>query len=402
MKKLLVVLLTVVLVFSFVTMTYAAKTTWSGGGGDFWFFDQIQSGAAGVSSYGTYFCLDAIGVQVTGDNDTYAKAWVNVDSFRTLGWAGMAAWGGTNVPWACFAVGINKIGGSGLSLAYNTKDDGYGMGINIGQAIMTDSFLDYHTDTSFQTNNWLNCLYLNYTQGNFTLKSQYFAPIMMFNPSWAPYGPATNGGVLVPPGTNPSPDGLSNNLDPCTFMGSWGADFIYKLDNGQQVYLGYMNQQYNTGDNQAAMVDLGGNLKFGDVGLTLDIWDNFSKNHDLIEYGDDQSDVSIVDGNQSLVFQGDVSMKFGDLPFDGILMYASPANTALNSTLGVGLKLGLTNKLGVGVKYFSQQGGLDNGSAYNVNLTYNVGVLDLVLGDWDYGAQSNEKCVYFGVHANLW
>ena len=228
------------------------------------------------------------------------------------------------------------------------------------------------------------------------MKSQYFAPIMMFNPSWGS-GTATNGGVLVPPGTNSFAE-----LDPCKFMGSWGLDLIYKLDGGQQVYLGYMNQAYPQNDTNAYMFDLGANLKFGDVGLNLDVYDNGSKNYDCIEYGDDESDVNIVDGVQSVVFQGDVSMKFGDLPFDGILFYAAPANTALNSTIGIGAKLGLTKKLGVGVKYFSQTGALDNGSAYNVNFTYNIGALDLVLGDWDYGTQSTEKCVYFGVHANLW
>ena len=195
MKKLLVVLLTVVLVFSFVSLTYAAKTTWTGGGGDLWFFDQIQNGSAGESSYGSYMCLDAIGVQVTGDNDTYAKGWVNIDSWRTQGWESASAWGGSQlggpatgtfgtgtndniatagVPWMCFAFGINKIGGSGLSLAYSTKDDGYGNDMNIGQASMTDTFLDYHSDTSFQTNNWLNCLYLDYTQGNFTFEVPIF------------------------------------------------------------------------------------------------------------------------------------------------------------------------------------------------------------------------------------
>lgn len=372
MKKLFVVLLTVVLVLSLASMTFAAKTTWSGGGGDLFIMALSSNSSSHAMSLGSYMCLDAIGIQVTGDNDTYAKAWVNVDTWRTnSGWVGASAWGGSpsttgpaGHPAMYYAIGINKVGGTGLSLAFNTKDDGYGMGINIGQAALTDSFSDFHTDTHLNTNTWNDCLYADFTSGNFTVKAQ----------------------AVETPGAE----------------GVWGADFIYNLDGGQKVYLGYVSNTVS-GVTDATMIDVGASLKFGDIGLNVDYW---MDKYQIMGWGNDGTDGPggapwFSTSGPGNTLQANVSMKLGDMPFDATLFYSMPDNTALNSTIGVGANVGITDKAKVSVAMFSNSGNIYGGqsSAYNVNLQYNVGAWSLVVGTMN---PANTSMFYVGAHAGLW
>lgn len=226
MKKLLVVLLTVVMILSLAAIASAEVSTWIGG--DFYF--RYHSVDKAWEQGRNNFFVGGITALAKKDN-TWAKLWINTDIWTSL--TGLP-WDSTAPGWGSsmkYAVGVDKIGGI-ASVSFSTKDQDL---CNIGQAPLADTFDDFKTDPVFNTYDCSNEMAVVVDTDAFTFKAE----------------------SVVAAVTDPTKSG-----------NTYAVNGIFKFEGGK-AYLAYKG---NIGGVDSTLIDAGCELKLGEMNLKADAW----------------------------------------------------------------------------------------------------------------------------------
>jgi hypothetical protein len=327
MKRVCVMVLTIGLVISMVTAALAVEYSYSMGG-RFYSYASTIEGDKGFNPSPGVDCWDTILGATVREGNTWASIKFIADSWNQK---------------IYHSFGIDNIGGSPLSIGFDSHDTGTA---NLGQQFIGDLFNDFKADPYFNTCDMAGSVFSKYITDSFEVRAE----AQVYDGD----GDTDN---------RVDYDSLGNPIAD-QFREAYALGIIFKPEWGK-VYFG---GKHISGRDDSLII-LGAEFNISNIGIKLDYWDDQSG---LSNQGQFSKAFWNYGGHQT--FQGTVSIN----KFTGQLMYSKPVE-ALDDVVGIGGAYQI-NRWTVGAKYFKVDEDVSSNNFYDVYGMYKVGAWDLKIG----------------------